>query len=388
MLFNCKPFIIYCNILPITRSFTALIETGYNFNNIRVARFLPLLKKTAMKNTAICVLPPLSGLGGPASFLARLTDGLRTRGYAVIHDPLENNCVAVLLIGGTTRYLPALWQTRQRGVRIVQRLNGMNWLHRQRRVSLRYYLRCEWNNYVLAIIRRQLASRIIYQSHFSQSWWERVYSPLEKRAVVQYNSVDLTKFSPIGEHQRPGNHWRILVVEGQVGGGYEQGLEHAVQVARLVQLQSNRPVELMVVGKVWHSTLARWQQEREVTITWRGIVEHQYIPEIDRSAHVLFSADLNAACPNAVVEALACGLPVIGFATGALPELVTDGAGELAPYGGDVWKLDPPDLPALAEAALKVLADQENYRRAARRRAEQVFDLQQMIDVYLEELLG
>lgn len=341
-----------------------------------------------MKNTAICVLPPLSGLGGPASFLARLTAGLQARGYPVIHAPLNDDCKAILLIGGTTRYLPALWQARRRGIRIVQRLNGMNWLHRQHRVSLRYYLRCEWNNYVLATIRRQLANRIIYQSRFSQSWWERVYRPLEKRTVVQYNGVDLSEFSPLGEHQRPDDHWRILVVEGQMGGGYEQGLEHAVQAVRLVQRQTMRPVELMVVGNVWQGALTRWRQEHDITITWLGVVERQRIPEIDRSAHVLFSADLNAACPNSVVEALACGLPVTGFATGALPELVTDGSGELAPYGGDVWKLEPPNLPALAEAMLKILTDQESYRRAARRRAEQVFDLQQMIDAYLEELLG
>jgi hypothetical protein len=37
---------------------------------------------------------------------------------------------------------------------------------------------------------------------------------------------------------------------------------------------------------------------------------------------------------------------------------------------------------------LKILADQESYRQAARRRAEQAFSLQRMIDTYLEELLG
>lgn len=341
-----------------------------------------------MKNNVICILPPLSGVGGPVSFQARLTAGLQARGYTIIHDPLNVECAAILLIGGTTRYLPVLWRARQRGVRIVQRLNGMNWMHRLRRVSLRYYLRCEWNNFLLATIRRRLANRIIYQSHFAQSWWERTHQPLDKRSVVQYNGVDLNEFTPQGTHQRPQEHWRILIVEGQMGGGYEQGLEYGIHLARLIQRQTERPTELMVVGNIWQDALARWQQERDITITWQGIVERQRIPAIDRSAHVLFSADLNAACPNSVVEALACGLPVIGFATGALPEMVTEGAGELAPYGNNVWKLEPPDLPALKEATLKVLTNQESYRRSARRRAERVFDVQQMIDVYLGELLG
>jgi len=80
-----------------------------------------------------------------------------------------------------------------------------------------------------------------------------------------------------------------------------------------------------------------------------GLIPRDAIPALDRSAHLLYSADLNAACPNSVIEALACGLPVAGFATGALPELVTGDSGRLVPYGGDPWKLDTPAVPALVE---------------------------------------
>jgi glycosyltransferase involved in cell wall biosynthesis len=82
------------------------------------------------------------------------------------------------------------------------------------------------------------------------------------------------------------------------------------------------------------------------------------IPLIDRSAHVLFSADLNAACPNSVIEALACGLPVISYATGSLPEIITGDAGKVVPYGSNYWNLEPPDIDALADAAREVLANQ------------------------------
>jgi len=106
-----------------------------------------------------------------------------------------------------------------------------------------------------------------------------------------------------------------------------------------------------------------------------------------RSGHLLYSADLNAACPNSVIEAMACGLPVVAFQTGALPEMVKGGAGRLVPYGGDPWKLEPPDLSALAEAGAQVLSDQPSYRKAARRRAEEAFDLEHMVDQYLHVLL-
>ena len=74
-----------------------------------------------------------------------------------------------------------------------------------------------------------------------------------------------------------------------------------------------------------------------------------------RSSHLLFSAEVNPPCPNSVIEALACGLPVVGFDTGSLSELVQGDAGRLVPYGADQWKLQKPDIPMLAEVATEVL---------------------------------
>ncbi|HRQ33006.1 MAG TPA: glycosyltransferase, partial [Anaerolineales bacterium] len=99
------------------------------------------------------------------------------------------------------------------------------------------------------------------------------------------------------------------------------------------------------------------------------------------------SAELNPACPNAVIEALACGLPVVGFETGALSELVQGDAGRLASHGANPWRLQRPDIPSLADAAEEVLRDNERFRRAARARAESTFGLDAMVDRYLTVLL-
>jgi glycosyltransferase involved in cell wall biosynthesis len=180
----------------------------------------------------------------------------------------------------------------------------------------------------------------------------------------------------------------MLLVEGAIGGGYEMGLETAVElVDRLNHTQAiDRPVELMVVGRISPTLQANWQARASFPLRFTGIVPGNYIPELDRSAHLLYSADLNAACPNAAIEALACGLPVVGFDTGALPELVAGDAGRVVPYGGNVWKLDPPDVPALAAATAEILRDQHRFQHAARLRAEQVFGLDKMVDSYLAVL--
>jgi glycosyltransferase involved in cell wall biosynthesis len=183
-------------------------------------------------------------------------------------------------------------------------------------------------------------------------------------------------------------------------GGYELGLANAVELAfclaealRIAHSQ-NSGVELLVAGRVAPDVQARWAQRiaaeqanKAVSIHWAGLVPRHQIPELDRSAHLLYSADLNAACPNAVIEALACGTPVAAFDTGALAELVTEEAGRIVPYGGDPWRLDRPDIPALAHAAAEILDNQPRWRAGARARAEQVFGLDKMVASYLQVLL-
>jgi glycosyltransferase involved in cell wall biosynthesis len=144
----------------------------------------------------------------------------------------------------------------------------------------------------------------------------------------------------------------------------------------------------MVVGKVTEEHKKQIGSKTKIFINWMGGVLRERIPEIDRSAHLLFSADLNAACPNSVIEALACGLPVLSFDTGALNELVIDDAGRVVHYGGDPWNIDPPDVESLADAAVEMLIDQSRFRKAARERAEKNLGLDKMVDKYLEVLLG
>jgi glycosyltransferase involved in cell wall biosynthesis len=101
----------------------------------------------------------------------------------------------------------------------------------------------------------------------------------------------------------------------------------------------------------------------------------------------MYCAEVNPPCPNSVIEALACGLPVIGFDSGSLKELVTDDAGSIVPYGANPWKLETPDISALAASAGEMLEKQGQVRAAARRRAESAFGLDSMVESYLKVLL-
>ena len=344
-----------------------------------------------MADARLCLTPQVSGVGGMVSFRNRLSRRLAAMGIELTDDPSDPRLDAILVIGGT-RHLLELWRARRRGVHIVQRLNGMNWLHRVQstRSNLRHYLRAEYGNRLLSIIRARLAQGVIYQSEFSLRWWERVYGPTPVPCTVVYNGIDLQEYSPRGLHQRPQEEFRILLVEGSLMGGYEMGLEVAIQLAQGVSDRLHHPIELQVVGRVAETVRRGWERRIApgLKLTWAGLQPAERIPEVDRSAHLLYSSDVNAACPNSVIEALACGLPALALDTGALPEMVTGDAGRIVPYGGDPWRLDPPDIQGLVEAAWEIIGDQERFRAGARLRAESAFNLDHMVESYLQALLG
>lgn len=332
----------------------------------------------------ICIFPRVEGLGGVTSFRLKFEQGLRARGVDVTYDLYESSD-AVLVLAGTKNLL-RLWQARSRGRRIVQRLDGVNWVHRVRWAGSRYTLRAIYGNWNLSFIRARIANQVIYQSRFVKGWWEDWYGAARVPSSVILNGVDLNQYSPNGAHERPTDFYRLLVVEGSLAGGLDSGLFYAVELAR--QLSKKHKIELVIVGRVDPSGKKKLQEQRDFKIRFIDSMPREEIPFLERSSHLLFSAEVNPPCPNSVIEAMACGLPVIGFDTGSLSELVQGDAGRLVAHGANPWKLEPPDVPSLAEAAVEVLQDNERFRKSARARAESVFGLDTMVDEYLKVLLS
>jgi len=89
--------------------------------------------------------------------------------------------------------------------------------------------------------------------------------------------------------------------------------------------------------------------------------------------------------PMAMLEAMACGMPVIATRVGAIPEVVTDGV--------EGFLIEPGDVEALADRMVRASKDPNLCRkmgRAARRRVEQEYSLDAMVErlvsVYREVL--
>jgi glycosyltransferase involved in cell wall biosynthesis len=339
----------------------------------------------------ICIVPRVEGTGGMASFRLKFEQGLRARNIDVTHD-LDDTSDAALVIAGT-RFLLDLGRIRRRGIRVVQRLDGINWVQRVKWSGVRYTVRAEYGNFILSLIRNRFADRVIYQSQFIRRWWEDWYGVAKAPGTVILNGVDTNAYTQYGEHDRPTDRYRMLLLEGSLARGLNSGLFHAVAIAQ--KLSAKYPIEVVVAGTVDESTQNKINSVisvssvvKNLSVKFLGTIPRAGVPKLARSSHLMYCAEVNPPCPNSVIESLACGLPVIGFDTGSLKELVGGDAGVIVPYGANPWKLETPDIATLAASAGKILENQDSFRAAARRRAESAFGLDGMVEAYLKVLLG
>ncbi len=332
----------------------------------------------------VCITPHFQGLsaGGPKSFVSKLTNGLKTRGIDVTHDLLDTPYHAVLVVANT-RQFPSLIRMKGK-TRIVHRLDGLFWRHRAQKMPLKWKYRTIYMNLGMAFIRRFIPDYVIYQSKFVKDWWEKDYGKLTVPDTVIYNGVDTRLFSPSGDAYRSGADYLLINVEGYRP-FQSVSLDFPVSVARGLK-EKGLNIELKMFGDLHSDFKASISKD---SFIGTGLVQNQDLPYYYRGAHLFISAEINHGSPNAVSEALACGVPVIGFSTGALPELVGNTTNGCVPYGANYWKLESPgNINGLIDAAFMSLKNHDEYSKKARQRAVELFDLEKMIDYYVEVLFS
>jgi glycosyltransferase involved in cell wall biosynthesis len=208
------------------------------------------------------------------------------------------------------------------------------------------------------------AAHVVYQSAFCKETVDRFVGPPTGSWEVLHNAVDTRTFVPL---DRPPGGTPVLLLAGDQSQSYRL----TVALDTLALLPDAR---LLVAG----SLVGGEEHIDELGLADRVELVGRYAqrdaPALYRRAHVLLHPKVNDPCPNVVLEALACGLPVVHSATGGTVELVGE-AGVGVP-SETTWERDVLPAPAeLAEAVRTVLARLDDYRATARGRAVAQFDL-------------
>ena len=156
-------------------------------------------------------------------------------------------------------------------------------------------------------------------------------------------------------------------------------VKRVVDIVRIFErVQREIPSVLLMVGDGPERTSAQALARRlGIADKVRFLGRQDSIEEITAVADLyLLPSELESFGLSAL-EAMACGVPVIGSDAGGLPEVVAQGeTGYLLPVG---------DIEGMAARALELLRDEALHKRmsqAARRRVEQLFDAEKIVTQY------
>jgi len=285
--------------------------------------------------------------GGGNQFLLALVGELERRGLAVEVNRISGRTPACLYNSFNFDFT-RLRRFARNDCRMVHRVDGPIGVYRGFD---------DGSDRRIAEINRELADATIVQSRFSLDKHRELGIELRSPVVIP-NAVDPAIFHP-PERREPVRGRRVRLISSSWSDNPNKGAETLAWLER--NLDWSR-YEMTFVGR---SPVA-FQRIRAL-----GPVPSTQVAELLRAHDVYVAPSRNDPCSNALLEALACGLPAVYLRSGGHPELAGEGG---LPFAA------PEELPAVLDRLVEELEE----RRAAIR----VPALAEVADRYLEVLRG
>jgi glycosyltransferase involved in cell wall biosynthesis len=263
--------------------------------------------------------------------LPTMTELLRAEGVQLVHANSAVAGMAPMLAEGAG--LPLVWHIRE----MPEQHYGM-------------HLDAGRRGYGAALTK---ADRVIAISHAVEADVRR-YAPKASIRVIYNGVLAAHRFAELA--MRSEERWRAntpftFAMVGLIHPGKHQ--VEAVEALRSL-LDRGLVARLVIVGAGREAPVRQRIDELGLAahVELTGYLEQPF--DVLFRSHALLMCSRNEAMGRATVEAMACGLPVIGHASGGTPELVHDGTSGLLYPGG---------VEVLAERMALLVGDRQLARR-------------------------
>ncbi len=201
-----------------------------------------------------------------------------------------------------------------------------------------------------------------------------------KKIVVHHSAIDCEKFSYKKRTLNPGEKIRIVTVGRLVE---KKGMKYAIRaVAKLVKKYPH--IEYTIVGDGplrEQLALLITTLKLEDHVTLYGAATHNEVVKILNKAHIFVLSSVDGSdgnqegIPNALKEAMACGIPVVSTFHAGIPELIEDKVSGLLVLQGNSGDL--------AKKIQYLIMNPEKWvsmGQAGRKKVEQEFEIENTVD--------
>jgi glycosyltransferase involved in cell wall biosynthesis len=210
----------------------------------------------------------------------------------------------------------------------------------------------------------RLADAVYSSSACSTNWINKYYNPQKEYIPTIHLGVDTKVFTPqpIVKDNRP-----TLMFTGKIV--KNKGVEELVEAAsHLVKYFPDLQLRLYGRGQ---EKYINFLKEKAINLgasnllDFRGFIEKDALPVELSQAHIFVAPSYYEGGPGFVyLEAMACGLPVIGCSGSGIDEIITSGVNGLL--------VPPQDSQSLEKALRKLLSDQQLLHRMGKAALEYV----------------
>ncbi len=313
-----------------------------------------------------------SGIGGPVVKLSRMQ-------HFFPNESLRYN-----IIYSVSAKIPPLICTsaRKRGVKIVQHINSIfHPAYRSNYDQLNEPFRQIYN----------IADHIVFGSDFAKKGTERYIGKCSTPSTIIYNAVDTSHFTPAKKNP---DRFNILAI----GVHY---IRHRIEPLILSMPHVNKmypDAKLIIAGPlkdgngIFDCSQRSFEQLAEKT----GVANNtefyprytqEEAPQVIAHGDILVHLKHMDWTPNTVIEAMACGMPILHTGNGGLPEIVGQAGLSLnLPYDWD--NIHAPEPEHLAEKIIELYELRNEKGEAARETAVDRFDLKVWVKKHEEIFEG
>ena len=282
------------------------------------------------------------------------------------------NCVYLL---SNSVYLnkSAIINIKNKNIPIIHNQNGVfykgwygdGWEEKNKEMSFQY----------------KLADYVLYQSNFSKYCAEKFLGKREGPGEILYNAVDQNIFYPTKKREL-NSELRILVT-----GKYQEHLYYSLEFILKILYELNKkniPAIINFAGyfdpKVLNKLLSfAKKHDIEEKVNFKGSYNQENANLIYNSSDLYFYFVHQSNCPNSVIEAMSCGLPILYSSSGGVPELVGKDSGVGIKVEENWQRTEVPSKSAISNGMKEIIENKINMSQASRERAIEYFDIKKWI---------